>query len=102
MSLLTPHGYSIECWPDGQVIELNLYTCCHCQRVWEAPTRSLGGEMAGGFCGRCCGYICRDPRCGECVPWEQRLENVEAGRLFLAPRLTAVSVPDLDCVLRGK
>ena len=101
-SVLRPHGYSVERTPDGKFIIKNIYTCCHCQYTWEAETGSLGGKMAGGFCGRCVGYICKNPDCEQCVPWEQRLENLEAGRHYLAPRVARVSVPDLDMVLANK
>lgn len=98
-SLLKPHGTSTETFEDGLIVVKNLYTCCHCQFTWEAETGSLGGALAGGFCGKCCGYICRNPACVECVPWEQRLENIEAGRPLFAPRKIMVPVPDLALVL---
>lgn len=101
-SLLKPHGFSREEWEHGAVILKNLYTCCHCQFTWEAEVQSLGGELAGGFCGKCFGYICKNPECATCIPWEQRLENVEAGRDRLAPRLTTVSIPDLSLILGRK
>ena len=102
-SLHKPHGHSVEFGPSGELIFNNLYTCCHCQYTWEAPTGSLGGKKAGGFCGKCVGYICRNPDClKECIPVEQRLENVEAGKHFLTVKPTMVSVPDLDLILANK
>lgn len=101
-SILKPHGFSQETYEDGAVILKNLYTCCHCQRTWEAPTGSLGGKMAGGFCGKCVGYICRNPDCLECIPVEQRLENIEAGRPLLTGRSTMVNVPDLGMIFGKK
>jgi len=94
--LQAAHGYSREERDDGRVSWKNLYTCCHCQYTWEAETGSLGGELSGGFCGKCFGYICRNPDClRACLPWEARLENVERGLVRLQPRPIKVSVPDL-------
>jgi len=102
-SILKPHGTSVETGPYGEITVMNLYTCCHCQFTWEAPTGSIGGKLAGGFCGKCVGYICKNPNClKECVPWERRLENWEAGRDYLTPRPTYVSVPDLEMILGSK
>lgn len=98
-SILTPHGHSVETGPHGEIVTNNLYTCCHCQKVWEASTGSLGGKMAGGFCGKCVGYICRNPDCLTCLPWEARLENIEAGRHYLTERRTLVSVPDMEMIV---
>ena len=89
-----PKGSTVEYDADGTVVqEMYLYWCCHCQRNWEAPLLSFGGKLAGGFCGKCVGFYCRNPACAECIPWEQRLENVEAGRPLLTPRPVCVAVP---------
>jgi hypothetical protein len=98
-SLLTPHGFSSEIFEGGEIVMMNLYTCCHCQYTWEAETGSLGGKLAGGFCGRCVGYICKNPDCLKaCIPWEQRLENEEAGKHRLAPRRLLLPTPDMNNV----
>lgn len=46
----------------------------------EAARRmnSLGVTLRG-YCHRCNGPVC-GPKCAECVPWEQQLENAMAGR----------------------
>jgi hypothetical protein len=95
-SLLAPHGYSRLETEDGAVVMMNLYTCCHCQATWEAEVGSLGGKLAGGYCGKCDGFFCKNPDCRRlCVPWEQRLENIEAGRPLLAERKIIIPAPDM-------
>lgn len=94
-SLIKPAGYSVESMPDGSVVMKHLFTCCHCQFTWEAEVESMGGKLAGGFCGKCVGYICKNPACLECVHYERRLENIEAGRPLLTPAPARVIVPEL-------
>jgi len=62
--------------PDGHAIELDCVQCVHCGTHFPiAP----GSGKIRGFCGRCNGPVC-GPRCAECVPIEQWLENREQGR----------------------
>lgn len=99
-SILKARGFSRQEFEDGKIILMSLYSCCHCQFTWEAETGSLGGKLAGGFCGKCVGYICKKPECLECIPYEQRLENIEAGKLILTPRRVMVPVPDLHLIFK--
>jgi len=69
--------------------------CCHCQRAW--PVRAaidshLRGEKSLGWCGKCARPCC--PACeARCVPVEQMLTNIEAGRDELAERPAFSFIP---------
>lgn len=94
--LTKPSGYSVETGPYGEMVVRSLFSCCHCGFTWEAPSDSVGGQQAGGFCGKCVGFLCRNPDClKECVPFERRLENEEAGKPRLTPGPARVVVPEL-------
>lgn len=95
--LTAPAGITIETLPDGRMIEHYLYACCHCNATWECTTREIGGKLAGGYCGRCCGFLCKNKHClKHCVPFEQRLENEEAGLPRDLPSTkTKILVPEL-------
>lgn len=55
--------------------------CVHCNaHVHVAPGRTKGM----GYCRNCMGWVCSGA-CQACVPWEARLENLEAGRPELTP-----------------
>jgi hypothetical protein len=53
--------------------------CAHCGRHW--PFRPGSGKRRG-FCTRCYGYTCGNPRCDNCIPLEQNLELMEDGYLW--------------------
>ena len=62
---------------DGSpVVEIPTITCCHCGRVWQWIP---GSGRNRGFCLKCNAFFC-GPQCQACVPQEQQLENLEAGR----------------------
>lgn len=61
---------------DKPIWECKTLQCVHCGGHWIA---SPGSGKIRGFCMRCNGPIC-GPGCAECVPVEQMLENIEAGR----------------------
>lgn len=86
----------LESTPEvGQVERQKLRTCCHCQFTW---VETKGSGALRGFCQRCMGFVCGPVCAGACVHWEQRLENLEAGRpADWAPIMA--SVP--DAVPRG-
>jgi hypothetical protein len=69
--------------PDGTV-EYGTCGCVHCGGHFPAPRFGASEEdkatrVGRGFCFNCNGYIC-GPCCEVCVPEEQYLENLEAGR----------------------
>ena len=93
--LTAPAGITIESGPYGETIERYLYACCHCGATWECTTRELGGKLAGGYCGKCVGFFCKNPNCEKCIPFEQQLENVEAGLPRDTQRKTSILIPEL-------
>ncbi len=70
-----PSGYVVVTCPGGDVIEHDTLQCVHCGAHWIA---SPGSGKIRGFCMKCNGPIC-GPGCVECVPHEQKLENIEKG-----------------------
>ncbi len=56
---------------DKPVREVTMVQCVHCG-AHRPPSPQLG------FCMNCNGFTC-GPRCEQCVPLEQFLENVERG-----------------------
>lgn len=92
-SLCRPSGLLIEEPLDGgPKIYRDTYRCRHCQRHW-VHTKEKARKR--GFCWRCCGPVCgKDDCAGECIPYEARMENVEAGRPELTPPRTSVAFPD--------
>lgn len=73
----------------GEQEEGDTLSCVHCQATWVIKKGS--GKMRG-FCQRCNGYVC-GPGCLECIPWERRVENSEAGRHELTPMPASIIVP---------
>lgn len=73
--------------------QLEFIRCCHCGK--HHPARGavgllLAGVPALGYCSRCDGVHC--PQCVACVPVEQRLDNLEAGRAVDAARPVQILV----------
>lgn len=62
---------------EGKVTHQPTLMCCHCGNTWIAKK---GSGKKRGLCLCCHGFTCGDPGCDNCVPFEQQLENVEAGR----------------------
>lgn len=72
---------------DAGVVEVDTFTCGHCQYVTQVPVRADPASL-GGHCRSCDKLICT--RCanvmsagGNCVPWEKQMiamENREAAR----------------------
>ncbi len=76
LALLHPHGYMSMTDPDGKILEADTLQCVHCQAHWRVEP---GSGKKRGFCMRCNGPIC-GPKCAVCVPSQQQLSNLEAGR----------------------
>lgn len=60
-----------------RVVTQDTVQCVHCGGHWIWQP---GSGRRRGFCMRCNGFTCGAERCNACVPLEQWLENVEAGR----------------------
>lgn len=79
--MLRPGGHILGFGP-GVRVEVDTFTCSHCQRVTPVPVKCAPEDL-GGHC-RCCDkLICS--RCvetmhrgGNCVPWEKAMEKMEA------------------------
>jgi len=72
---------------DRPLAELPTLQCVHCGRHFHLRP---GSGRVRGYCARCNGPIC-GPGCAECVPAEQQIENLEAGRpLHFRPVRVAV------------
>lgn len=84
-----PHGHFEITGPYGELQEGSTLSCCHCGKHWEVRK---GSGIERGFCQNCMGYVC-GPSCYDCIPVEQKLENIEAGRPLLTPRVPAILVP---------
>lgn len=74
-TVLRPAGYTSITYPEGKIIEADTLQCVHCGAHWEVKP---GSGKLRGFCSRCNGPVC-GPKCSECVPAEQQLENIESG-----------------------
>ena len=61
----------------GPVTMVDSVQCVHCQRHWAYVPKS---GTKWGWCLACCGIHCATEKCAKCVPSEQQLENIEAGR----------------------
>lgn len=69
-------GFTLEDTPAGRV-EVETFTCCHCNRPVEIPHKAPP-EQCGGICFQCYAMAC--PACaakGVCTPFMKKLESYE-------------------------
>lgn len=59
---------------DGVVVTQTLQ-CCHCQKHW--PVRK-GSGVVRGFCRLCMQVTCGKAECEPCIPFEKKLDMIEA------------------------
>jgi hypothetical protein len=79
---LRPQGHATIFNPDGPTVEFDTMTCGHCQRVTQIGPGQRPEDI-GGLCKCCFSLICGP--CvdkGTCVPFEKKLEEVEARDRF--------------------
>ena len=74
-------GYFVAWDPDGAIEECSTFTCAHCNKVVFVKPKA-DPDRLGGLC-----YLCMKPICPACVgqaciPFEKRLEAVEAKDRF--------------------
>ena len=97
-SALHPDATLIILPADGsKELAAEFCACVHCQRIWHVGTAigdMLAQKVEFGFCAKCNGITCPNEKCQTCVPVEQWLENVEAGRAETF-RPTRIAVPQL-------
>lgn len=74
---LKPQGYAIVCDPVEGNREADTLTCFHCNRVVHVRAKAAP-EDVGGFCRMCMKPICASCVDGPCVPFEKKLEQIEA------------------------
>ena len=81
-SVRKPNGWYCSMAMDSDATsDRDTVQCVHCGRHWiwdRAILEALKGDL--GFCQRCNGITC-GKECQACVPQEQMLDNIEAGRL---------------------
>lgn len=74
------------CADTGKLLaEFSMVACAHCGGQFAAPKFGTSEadkrtRIGRGYCQRCDGYICGKSCSGACVPLEQYLQNIEAGR----------------------
>jgi len=64
----------VEILTDKGVVELQTFTCCHCNTVHK---QAVGEDLA--MCIKCYKPVCA--RChqhGRCIPFEKKLERIES------------------------
>lgn len=74
--MLRPGGYSIIVDPDRPTVELDSFTCKHCNRVTFVKARCTPEDL-GGRCTCCGGLICKHCVDGPCDPLEEKLARWE-------------------------
>lgn len=93
-----PHGHTVEIGPWGEIVTHDFLTCCHCKKVWEVVR---GSGRVRGWCGPCGAPTCSFACAVNCIPFEQRLTNIEAGRIETAERPVKILVPSLPPLFAG-
>ena len=79
---------------DGREDVVEFTRCVHCGAhiPFKASIEGIvSGALRLGYCRKCDGVHCE--QCAQCVPFEQQLDNVEAGRPRLASRPVSILVP---------
>lgn len=69
-------GYATVTEPDKATLEMDSFTCAHCNSITFVKARQDPSEM-GGFCCLCMLHVCK--RCVDkrCEPFEKKLEEME-------------------------
>lgn len=75
--MLRPGGYSIATDLGGRVTETDTTTCCHCQTITHIAPKMPPDKM-GGWCRMCMAATCVKCADKACVPFERKLERMEA------------------------
>ena len=73
-----PQGYATIVEPEKATVEMDTFTCGHCNHVCHVKPKS-NPEDTGGLCKLCMKLICKD--CvGKlvCDPFERKLERMES------------------------
>ena len=70
-------GYGLAVYDCGEVVEKDSATCNHCNRVFFVGPKEKPEDI-GGYCRMCAKLICAVCVDQGCVPFEKRLEQMEA------------------------
>ena len=68
-------GYSVTTGVWGEVEEHDTFTCPHCNGVCFIRP---GSGTQRGYCFRCNLPTCGKERCMSCIPFERKMEEMEA------------------------
>lgn len=71
-------GYACISEPTGSQVEMDTFTCGHCNTVVHVKPKASPDDL-GGMCRLCMKMVC--PKCvdqGICDPFEAKLQRVEA------------------------
>ena len=68
-------GYAITTGGWGEVEEYDTFTCPHCNGVCFVRP---GSGTQRGYCFRCNLPTCGKERCMSCIPFERKMEEMEA------------------------
>ena len=68
-------GYAITTGVWGEVEEYDTFTCPHCNGVCFIRP---GSGTQRGYCFRCNLPTCGKERCMSCIPFERKMEEMEA------------------------
>ena len=77
-----PQGYGITVEPGKADVEVDSFTCRHCNSIVFVKPRQDPSEM-GGFCTLCMGHVCGNCAGKSCEPFEKKLEAMERRDKFL-------------------
>jgi hypothetical protein len=69
-------GHAVWTGPHGPVVEMDTFTCGHCQRIVFVKPKPA--EPPGGLCHICFHLLCDScVGLGKCIPFEKQLEEIE-------------------------
>ena len=82
-----PGGYATVTEPGKRTMEVDTFTCAHCNRVVHCQGEH--GQMAsaydvGGLCKSCMGLVCERCAAGGCSPLAARIEASERRRRYMS------------------
>ena len=101
------HGYTKTTGPFGEIVNADTLQCCHCGGHVEIV---VGSGIERGTCWRCrdsnkpgSGFVCGRPPCmAACIPFEKKLENIEAGLPDMTPLAPKILVPPMSFIENEK
>lgn len=75
--MIRPQGYATITDPENPTIEIDTFTCAHCNRIKHVKPKERPEDL-GGLCKVCMGLICGScVETGKCDPFEEKLKRME-------------------------